>query len=87
MKLTKITVIVGVFFLVMQFSTVILYNQMLTIAKTQGLPIDQLASLQNIIMNMILISFVAFGILFIILLVLLIRSAFKQQTREILPSA
>ncbi|MGG2201867.1 hypothetical protein [Paenibacillus validus] len=85
MKLSKITFIVGVFFLFMQFSTVILFNQMLTISKNQGLPFEQIAELQGTIMSIILFSLIAFGILFMVLLLALIRSAFKQS-RELLPS-
>jgi hypothetical protein len=80
MKLSKIVTIVGIFFLIMQFSTVQLFNYMMTISKSHTLPTDKLEHLQITVMNVILFSLIGFGIMFMVLLAALIRNAFKQHT-------
>lgn len=79
MKLSKMTFMVGMFFLVMQFSTVFLYNEMFTISKCQGLPIDQLVQLSVIIMSVIIYSLILFGILFMVLMLAKIRQSLKRR--------
>lgn len=81
MKLSKVTIIIGIFFLVMQFSTVMLFNSMMTISKNHGLPTEQLERLQITIMDVILFSLIGFGLMFMVLLAALIRNAFRQPGR------
>ena len=78
MKLSRVAMIVGGFFLSMQFSTVFIFNQMLTISKEQGLATEELARLQITIMNVVLCTLIASGILFVILLMATIYRTIRQ---------
>lgn len=69
MKLSKIMVTMGIIFLVMEFSTIFLFNYMLTISKDQGLRIEQLAEVQMMFMHIVLISLVLTGSLFFVLMI------------------
>lgn len=78
MKYVKITVISGMFFIFMQFAATALFNTFLEIARTNSLPVEELASMQMKIMNVVYYALIVSGILFILLLCLIIRNTFKQ---------
>lgn len=81
MKLVKVSIVVGLFFLAMQFITVQIFDSMMSISETHSLPTAQLERMQVLIMEVILCSLIAFGILFLVLIAALIRSTFRARDR------
>lgn len=76
----KVIVIIGALFIVMQFSTVFVFQELLRVAKANQLPVAQLADMQMTIMYVVLFSLILMGLLLVVLLMFLIRQAWKVQS-------
>ena len=77
----SVKIIVGIFFVVMQFSTVFLFDSMMTISQNHALPTEQLERLQIAIMNVVLYSLIGFGVMFLSFMAALIRNVLKYHDR------
>lgn len=66
---TKVVISIGVFFVFLQFSTVLLFNQMLTISEAHKLPMQDVHRYQGLIMKTIYGSLLAWGLLSLILVI------------------
>jgi hypothetical protein len=72
---TKVIIFIGTLFMMLQFSTVFLFNQMLSLSEEHKIPISEIQHYQSLIMKTIIGSLIGFGILFSLLIVsLIIRS-------------
>ncbi|MEK4983635.1 hypothetical protein [Bacillus sp. FSL K6-6540] len=79
MKVIKLLLMAGVLLLGMQFSTVFLFQRMLSVSQEEGLPLEPLLKFQPLIMNVIVISLILFGVLFMTLMISLIVSVFRSR--------
>ncbi|MEB8637241.1 hypothetical protein P4H32_26395 [Bacillus cereus] len=68
MKLRKYGIFTGLFFFFSQFGTVGVYGLLMAIAQDHNIPTEQLAKYLTLIMNTVIIVFIAFSILFLLLL-------------------
>lgn len=83
MNVSKVAGMAGGFFFFMQFSTVILFNQMLDTAKKHQLPMEDLIGYQTIIMKSIIGSFLLSGILFLMIMIGLIRNVWRTPKEQL----
>ena len=72
----------GVFFFILQFTTVMVYNQMLSIAESHKLPIRELQNYQQWIMWAFLGFLIVFSILFLVLLLSVIIRSWRSLRPE-----
>ncbi|MEX3617774.1 hypothetical protein [Paenibacillus glucanolyticus] len=82
MKLRKVAILVGVFFMLMEFSTVTLFQQMIALSKKNKLPVDELVAFQMKIMDMIVLFLLVAGITFLALIIALTIRAFKPDRTD-----
>lgn len=77
MKIFRVMVTVGIFFLLSQGSTVFLFQMMVSVARDQQLPVDRLMEFQTWIMALIMGSLGLLGLLFVVLVVTMLVKAYK----------
>lgn len=80
MKMFRILVTLGLFFLSSQGMTVFLFRAMLRMAKEQNLPIEGLLSFQILIMRLVIGSLVAFGVLFALVVLIWTMRALRSDS-------
>ncbi|MDF2652018.1 MAG: hypothetical protein K0Q73_7823 [Paenibacillus sp.] len=82
MKMIKWAATSGILFLLMKFSTMAVFNQMLVTSEMHQLPMVELVQYQSLIMKIVVIAFVIVGILFVIAMAGMARNAWRAPNES-----
>lgn len=83
MKLIRVVVTLGTFFLMSQGMLVFLFQSMLDLTTKQKLPVDQLLQFQTFIVKLLIGSLIVFGAMFCLVVVLLAVQALRAGTAAV----
>lgn len=83
MRRFRVSIIIGLFYLAMQFSSVYHLHEMMKTAREQGLSIEQLIVYQETMMQIILYSLGVSGAMFSLLILTHIIQILRMKPEEI----